>query len=646
MKRISYWLETRVTNALRGMVGLGGAAKLAILVAIDSIMCVAAAWFSFFLRFGELQIWSPAIQQVAVTALAVWFVIFIARGGYRSVVRFAGTRTMVGIASSCMILMTVLALLFTLRSVEGIPRTVAIIQPLVFAVFLMMSRLSARYLLFDLLNQKDRAGKRQNVMIYGAGAAGRQLAVSLRHETNIVLHGYIDDNELIKGKQIDGVRVYSSVNSADLLARLDIDMVVLAVPGASRRRREQILRKFDGIPVKVMTPPTIGTLLDGSVSINDMREIDISDLLGRDPVEPDRALLDSLVAGKSVMVTGAGGSIGSELCRQIARLSPATIILVEMTEHTLYLIESELRQAQQAGRIDAGIKLHAELSNIADPHTVERLFERCRPDTVLHAAAYKHVPLVEDNVLAGIRNNIFSTLHCGVSADSCGVKNFILVSTDKAVRPTNVMGASKRACELIIQGLAARGSKTRFAIVRFGNVLGSSGSVVPRFKQQIRDGGPVTLTHNEVTRYFMTIPEAAELVIQAGAMAEGGEVYVLDMGEPIRIYDLACKMINLSGQSVRSSEHPNGDIEIVEIGLRKGEKLHEELLIGNSPRTTRHPQIMQARESFLPWDELLAVLQSMKDAAKRGDRQVALELLCRIVPEYQGEQSVPPAPQS
>lgn len=543
---------------------------------------------------------------------------------------------MIGIATSCIMISAVLAIFIFLNVVPGIPRTIAAIQPMVFAGLLIFSRLVARYILFDLLNQRNFTGQRHRVLIYGAGSSGRQLALSLRHEGNMILRGYIDDDLRVAGKHLDGVRVYRTSNLADLIDRLAIDMVLLAVPRVSRQQREQMVRKFEDISVRVLTLPAIGNLLDGSVSVGDLRAIEITDLLGRDPVPPNHHLLHRTVTGRSVMVTGAGGSIGSELCRQISRLEPLAIILVEMTEHALYSIETELREAEKQGIFGAGLAIHAELGSIADMDTARRLFDRWRPETVFHAAAYKHVPLVEENVIAGLRNNIIGTLNCALQADRTGVQNFILVSTDKAVRPTNVMGASKRICELVLQALNVRGSQTLFAIVRFGNVLGSSGSVVPRFQRQIRQGGPVTLTHRDVTRYFMTIPEAAQLVIQAGAMAEGGEVYVLDMGEPIRIYDLARTMINLSGLSVRDAAHPEGDIEICEVGLRKGEKLYEELLIGNSPRPTDHARIMQAREDHLDWPVLAEHLATLQEALADGNRQRAVDVMCTLVPEYSG----------
>lgn len=628
--------EPAIVSVLHYIVGSGRRVKLALIIANDAILCVLAVWIAFSLRLGGWVISSPAVLAVIVASIAAWLPIFLLSGIYRSVVRYMGSRTMIGIATSCIMISAVLAIFIFLNVVPGIPRTIAAIQPMVFAGLLIFSRLVARYILFDLLNQRNFTGQRHRVLIYGAGSSGRQLALSLRHEGNMILRGYIDDDLRVAGKHLDGVRVYRTSNLADLIDRLAIDMVLLAVPRVSRQQREQMVRKFEDISVRVLTLPAIGNLLDGSVSVGDLRAIEITDLLGRDPVPPNHHLLHRTVTGRSVMVTGAGGSIGSELCRQISRLEPLAIILVEMTEHALYSIETELREAEKQGIFGAGLAIHAELGSIADMDTARRLFDRWRPETVFHAAAYKHVPLVEENVIAGLRNNIIGTLNCALQADRTGVQNFILVSTDKAVRPTNVMGASKRICELVLQALNVRGSQTLFAIVRFGNVLGSSGSVVPRFQRQIRQGGPVTLTHRDVTRYFMTIPEAAQLVIQAGAMAEGGEVYVLDMGEPIRIYDLARTMINLSGLSVRDAAHPEGDIEICEVGLRKGEKLYEELLIGNSPRPTDHARIMQAREDHLDWPVLAEHLATLQEALADGNRQRAVDVMCTLVPEYSG----------
>lgn len=627
-------------NLLQGLVGLPRLSKFALVLIMDAMLCVAAVWTAFSLRLGEWQLWSSAVGIVMATCLVLWLPLFLARGIYRSIVRYMGVRTMVNIATSCLIMAIILLLVFTLNPVPGVPRTIGIIQSIVFAALLLMSRLIAGYVLFDLLNQRRFEGRMNRVLIYGAGSAGRQLAVSLRHEPGMLLQGYIDDDERLTGQRLDGMTIYGSENLAALIARLQVDTVMLGIPRLSRQSRKMIVRKFENVNVHVMTLPAMSDMFDESLSIADLREVEVGDLLGRDPVPPNELLLYRTIKAQVVMVTGAGGSIGSELCRQIAELGPSSIVLVEMTEHALYSIEGELREAQKSGKIDERMTIHTELGNVVDAGSVRRMFARWRPDTVFHAAAYKHVPLVEENVIAGIRNNVFGTLNCALEAERCGVHRFILVSTDKAVRPTNVMGATKRACELVLQALCARGSKTKFAMVRFGNVLGSSGSVVPRFQRQIRDGGPVTLTHRDVTRYFMTIPEAAQLVIQAGAMAEGGEVYVLDMGDPIRIYDLARTMINLSGLMVRDAANPDGDIAIHEIGLRRGEKLYEELLIGSSPQKTIHPRIMRAHEAFLHWEILSRELELIDVALKEGDRTDALGLLSKLVPEFQGEQSV------
>jgi FlaA1/EpsC-like NDP-sugar epimerase len=456
--------------------------------------------------------------------------------------------------------------------------------------------------------------------------------MSVQHAPEILLVGFIDDDARLDGQRLGGVGVHHSGKLEHLIDGEQIDTVLLALPHAGRKRWREIIEHLRPLPVKVKTLPQIQHIVDGRVSFDDLREIQIEDLLGRDSVPPNEILLGRTIAGKVVMVTGAGGSIGSELCRQILTLHPRRLVLVEMTEHALYQIESEL--CARCEREGLSIPIDAELLTVVDSEATRRVFGRWRPDTVFHAAAYKHVPLVEKNVISGLRNNIVGTCNAAAAAEESGVERFILVSTDKAVRPTNVMGASKRVCEQILQARALSGNRTRFAMVRFGNVLGSSGSVVPRFKQQIRDGGPVTLTHRDVTRYFMTIPEAAQLVIQAGALAEGGEVYLLDMGESIRICDLARTMIELSGLTVRDEQNPDGDIEIAEVGLRPGEKLYEELLIDAQAKATAHTQIRRARERALDRATIDPLLAALIAAMDSGDREEALEILRQFVPEY------------
>ena len=637
-----FWgqVEVCLTGLSRKLLEISRKKKTGLLLLLDATLCVISVWIAFSLRLGVWDLWSPSVALAIAASLVVWLPIFLIMGVYRAVVRFVGARAMWGIATSCILMTLVLSTILIIGAVPGVPRTIGVLQPMIFAVLLVISRLFARYVLLDLPTQRSFDGSSRRVLIFGAGSAGRQLALSLTHEPGMLLVGYIDDDERLAGQHLDGVKVYYSRNVGELVDQLAIDTVLLAVPQVSHQHRKEIVRRFADVPVHVLTLPAIADLVDRSVSIENLREIEITDLLGRDPVPPNQLLLHKTIADRVVMVTGAGGSIGSELCRQISGLNPTAIILVEMTEHSLYLIESELREAQQSGAIDASTTIHAELANIADHLTVCRLYERWKPDTVFHAAAYKHVPLVEENVIAGLLNNIFGTLRCALQAKQIGAKHFILVSTDKAVRPTNVMGASKRVCELVLQGLADDSCPTRFSMVRFGNVLGSSGSVVPRFQRQIREGGPVTLTHRDVTRYFMTIPEAAQLVIQAGAMAEGGDVFLLDMGKPIRIHDMARTMIHLSGLTVRDDENPHGDIEIREIGLRKGEKLYEELLIGDAAQETSHPRIMRALEHHLNWNDLVEQLEAMEIALGEGNRHQALEILSKLVPEYNGQQAV------
>lgn len=631
--------ETRLIQPLSSLTRVSRRWKFALVVLNDAILCVLAVLIAFSLRLGVWQLWEPAVLLVMAVSLCVWLPLFLVRGTYRTIVRHLGTRTAVNIATSSLLMGLTTSLIYIAFAIPNVPRTIGAIHAMTFAALMMISRLIASYVLFDLPNQRSFSGRVTRVLIYGAGSAGRQLATSLRHEPGMLVCGYLEDDARLSGHRVDGIPIYAAQNLAALIENLDIGTVALALPKITRQRRELIVRKFAGIKVHVLTLPAVGDLMSGSVSIADLREIEIEDLLGRDAIPPNQLLLRRSIAEQAVMVTGAGGSIGSELCRQIAALKPKSLILVEMTEHALYAIENELREAQRSGVIDQGIALFAELSNIADRAVSARVMKRWKPHTVFHAAAYKHVPLIEENVVSGIRNNIMGTLHCVREAERNGVTRFVLVSTDKAVRPTNVMGATKRACEMILQAVSARQSSTTFAMVRFGNVLGSSGSVVPMFQRQIRAGGPVTLTHVDITRYFMTIPEAAQLVIQAGAMARGGEVYVLDMGEPIRIYDLARTMINLSGLSVRDEDCPDGDIEIEVVGLRKGEKLYEELLIGNSPRETKHPRIMQATEPFLDWADLDEAITAMRAAIDQDDPEGALAVLSQIVPEYQGDQS-------
>jgi FlaA1/EpsC-like NDP-sugar epimerase len=637
--RIWGLVEARILAMLATLVALGRSEKRAILIVADALLCVAAVLVAFSLRLGRWEIFDAAVGLASVIALSSWLPIFLMRGTYSSILRFSGGRTMVGLAYSVMLYAIPMLVIFGIVGMHGVPRTVAVIQPIIFLLFLAMTRIVARYAVVDLLKRRD-IQQQSVVLIYGAGEAGQQLAMALRGDPAMRLVGFIDDDRKIEGEIIDGVPIYSRPKLPYLVDSYGVTDVLLALPHVTRSKRRRVMKSLEDWPIRVRMLPNMRQIIDDQVSVSDLRDVQIEDLLGRDPVPPNQLLLGRTIVGKTVMVSGAGGSIGSELCRQIVTMRPDKLILVESSEFGLYAIGQELQAAIAALPEGQHPELIEELGNVTDQPTVRRLLARWQPDTIFHAAAYKHVPLVEANPIAGIGNNVCGTLFMATEADRIGVANFVLISTDKAVRPTNVMGASKRVCELVLQGLAGRGSQTCFAMVRFGNVLGSSGSVVPLFREQIKNGGPVTVTHRDVTRFFMTIPEAAQLVIQAGAMAKGGEVFVLDMGKPVRIIELARTMINLSGLTVRDEDHPDGDIEIAEVGLRQGEKLYEELLIGDDPKPTSHSRIMQAREAMLEWSELSAKLDTLRGAMDEGRAGECLEILHDLVPEFRPPEEV------
>lgn len=603
-------------------------------VLMDVVLLIAAVWFAWLLRTGEWNFAGHGPIVLVLVAMLFWFPLVLWRRTYASLLRFAGGRTMAGLAITCALLAIPTVVIFTIMGVQGVPRTMGLLLPIIFLSLLCVSRLAIRFVLTEFVALANSSEERRNVCIYGAGWAGKQLALALRHEPRARLVAFLSDDARLDGQLIDGIPVYDSGTIEALVGGLHVDEILLAIPELSRNRRRQIIETMANLSVHVRTLPSFGEIIDGSVTLNDLRDVEVEELLGRDQVPPRQELLEATITDKVVMVTGAGGSIGSELAIQIAALRPRRLILVEMSEFGLYTIEQQIGwQLQLRGEAGA-IELVPELANVADRDAIGRVMAMHRPDTVFHAAAYKHVPLVEANPIAGIANNVLGTLHTALAAKAEGVTSFVLISTDKAVRPTNIMGASKRVCELVLQAIADEGGQTCFSMVRFGNVLGSSGSVVPLFKQQIAQGGPITLTHREVTRYFMTIPEAATLVIQAAAMARGGEVFVLDMGKSVRIIDLARSMVHLTGLTVRDEANPEGDIEIVEVGLRPGEKLYEELLIGNSPRQTDHPRILQAHEHFRPWAETEPQLAILADRLRRGDAAGALAHVRLMVPEY------------
>jgi len=632
-------------------------AKRGIVIFFDVLLCGFTVWLAFGLRLDQWGHLQGKQWWAFIAAITCSFPLFISFGLYRAIFRYAGSAALQSMARAFIIYTGLFFSMFTLIGVDGIPRSIGVIQPILLFIGVGTSRYFIRYWLGGLSKfQKDSYHQRPIALIYGAGSAGRQLAAGLSINKEMLVKGFIDDDKFLQGNTINGVDVYRNVDLQNLIRRLEITDVLLAIPSVSQSRRNEIIASLNGCGVRVRSLPGIIDLAAGRVRISDLHDLDMNDLLGRKVVPPDIALLEQNIRGKTVLVTGAGGSIGSELCRQIIKFSPSALILVESSEHALYLINEELRkliagQENSHGESLAGgdvkttptkdlpIRLIACLASVRDKDSMLKIFTSHHPGTVFHAAAYKHVPLVEQNPAEGIRNNVLGTLTCAQVSLETGISHFILISTDKAVRPTNVMGASKRIAEMVLQAMAEsavkNGHATQFSMVRFGNVLGSSGSVAPLFSAQIKAGGPITLTHPEVTRYFMTIPEAAQLVIQSGAMATGGDVFVLDMGQPVRIYDLAVKMVYLSGLMVKDELHPHGDIEIEVTGLRPGEKLYEELLIGNNPQPTDHPKIMKAHEEFLPWVELQIELEKLNMALQACDSQLIRSSLKKLVPGYQ-----------
>ncbi|MGM4983298.1 MULTISPECIES: polysaccharide biosynthesis protein [Rhizobium] len=611
--------------------------KRALALLVDASLCVLTVWFAYCLRLDDWVILQGVEWLPAIVSLLVAIPIFIVLGLYRAIFRYAGLSAFVTVLKAVAIYALAFMTIFTAISVPGVPRTVGILQPLLLLIAIGLSRMWTRYWLGNAYQRLLNRNQLAKVLIYGAGASGRQLAGALANSAELNVVGYLDDDRNLQGSIMGGLPIYDPTDLPALAVTSEIKGVLLALPNATRQRRNEILEDMRKARVTVRTMPDLTALAQGRVAVSDLRELDIEDLLGRNVIVPDRALIEKNIRGKVVMVTGAGGSIGSELCRQILKNGPSSLLLVEQNEFGLYAIHGELEKSAASAE-PADVRIIPFLASVRDGQRIRQIMEAWRPKTVYHAAAYKHVPLVEYNPAEGIRNNVLGTLITAQAARDYGVDDFVLISTDKAVRPTNIMGASKRLAEMVLQAMDA-GRKpgvasTNFSMVRFGNVLGSSGSVVPLFRQQIRDGGPITLTHPDITRYFMTIPEASQLVIQAGAMSGGGDVFLLDMGEPVRIADLARRMVELSGLTVRDEDEPDGDIELEITGLRPGEKLFEELLIGDNPQPTSHPRIMQAKEDFLAWPELSKRLTALEAALDENDIPLARTMLQKLVSGY------------
>ncbi len=627
--------------------------KRAIVLVVDAGLCLLSTWLAFYLRLGAFVPWTgehlpPWLLPAGVSVLSA-IPIFVKSGLYRAIIRYSGLPAMMAISRAMLLYGVVFAAVFTFYGVQGVPRTVGLIQPLLLFVLVGASRAAARVWLGSLYQNRIKQSTLPQVMIYGAGSAGRQLASAMANSQDMRVVGFLDDDDRLHGHVLNGLPIYNPEDLDELLTEVAVTDLLLALPSVSRQRRNDILAGLAHHKLTVRTLPGLSDIATGRVSLSDVRDLDIDDLLGREPVKPNGLLLNRNTHNKTVLVTGAGGSIGSELCRQILKTKPKKLLLVEMSEFALYQIDQELQVILAGAPTDQNEKLQIVplLASVCDEVRMHEIMDTWKPNTVYHAAAYKHVPLVEHNPSEGVRNNVLGTRVCAEAAARNGVQNFVLISTDKAVRPTNIMGATKRLAEMVLQALAelnraatAEGgrvvtARTCFSMVRFGNVLGSSGSVVPLFREQIKNGGPITLTHADITRYFMTIPEAAQLVIQAGAMGTGGDVFVLDMGQPVRIYDLATRIVELSGLTVKSEDRPSGDIEIRVTGLRPGEKLYEELLIGDNPKPTQHTRIMKAHEKFLSWPQLNEQLNALNLAVSVNDVPIIRGMLRLLVSDYQ-----------
>ena len=623
-------LQTLQQHTRTFILTLPRTAKRSITLLIDISLCIFTTWLTFCLLLEELTPFTHSVLSAAALSIGLALPLFTVFGLYRAIFRYAGWSAMLAISQAIGLYSLLYSTLVISISLADTPSTVGLIQSLLLFFTIGGSRLLAYYWLGGAFPYQTNTSTPKS-LIYGAGDSGQKLAASLHNSTAMRIVGFIDDDPHRQGRTLNNLPVYSPKKLGHLVASEKIAHVLLAMPSTSRRRRHIILEQIRHHPVAVRTLPGIVDLAKGNVTISDLRELEIDDLLNRESIAPDHTLLSKNIADKVVLVTGAGGSIGSELCRQILHQQPACLLLVEISEYALYGIHTEL-ESQTAQGNQQKSRLIPLLGSVTDATRMRQIFTTWRPDTIYHAAAYKHVPMVEHNLAEGIRNNVFGTLISAQIALESDVADFVLVSTDKAVRPTNVMGASKRLAELCLQALFAHhtAQHTRLSMVRFGNVLGSSGSVIPRFRQQIQHGGPITLTHLDIDRFFMTIPEAAQLVIQAGAMAQGGDVFILDMGQPVKIADLARRIVELSGLTVRDDHNPEGDIAIEVTGLRPGEKLFEELLLGDNPMPTQHPKIMRAQDAFIVWDQLKTDLDRLDSALRSHDVGAMLNLLKRL----------------
>lgn len=603
--------------------------KITIAIITDICMCIFCTWLAFVIRLEEIILFKDINFFPSIISIIIAIPIFWICGIYKTIFRFAGLSIIFTVTFSIILYGFLFFLVIGVYGIEEVPRSIAIIQPMLLFFAITSSRLIVKYLLT--LNFKSyKNSNKQNILIYGAGEAGRQLLITLENNPEFKVVGFLDDNNQLHNQTILNHIVHSPSKLEKLIQSKDVIFIFLALPSIGRNKRNQILETLNKYKITVKTLPSISEIVDGTITISDIKDLNIDDLLSRNEIKPDTKLLNKNIHKQTVLVTGAGGSIGSEICRQIIRLDPNKLILLELNEFALYSIQEELK------KINKNISITALLANAQDQSNLETIFETFKVNTVYHAAAYKHVHLVEENVCEGVKNNVFSTLSVVNAAIKKNISTFVLISSDKAVRPTNMMGASKRLSELCVQAIFNdnKSARTNFSIVRFGNVLESSGSVIPKFTKQIKEGGPITLRHKDVSRYFMTVIEAAQLVIQAGAMGKNAEVFVLDMGNSIKIKDIIEKMIKLSGLTIKDTQNPTGDIEIKITGLKPGEKLHEELLIGDNPQKTNHPKIQKASDPYILFDQLNEYLTKLKFLIANNNANEVKNYLHNFIKSY------------
>jgi FlaA1/EpsC-like NDP-sugar epimerase len=610
--------------------------KRGIFIIVDLNLCILCTWVAFYLRLDQFIVINNVFLISALSSVLLALPVFWFFGLYHTIFRHTGLSVVFSTSVALLVYGSFYFLIFSIYGIKDVPRSVGVIQPMLLYFAIIMPRLFAKFLLSTEHHFKNISQFLPRALVYGAGSAGRQLAFALENNREIKLVGFVDDDRRIQGQKLQGLDIFPSTRLDEIIKLKNVSTIFLALPSVNRNRRNEILRGLKEYKLIVKTLPSISDIVQGKVTLSDIKDLDVDDILNRDLVEPNIQLLDKNINSQVILVTGAGGSIGSELCRQIIKRYPKKLLLLELNEFALYKIYEELIN------LNKNLKIIPFLGNVQNQEKVNKIFKTFKVDTVYHAAAYKHVSIVEENICEGVKNNVFGTLVVAKAALLYSALTFVLISSDKAVRPTNVMGASKRLAELCVHGLYQnmKNRKTKMSIVRFGNVLESSGSVIPKFKKQIKDGGPLTLTHPDVTRYFMTIIEAAQLVIQAGSMSEDCEVFVLDMGESVKIKDLIYRMVKLSGLIVRDKENPHGDIEIKLIGLRPGEKLYEELLLGNNPQKTLHKRIQKAHDIGIPFNQLEVDLNILKNLLENNQVKEVKEMLEKIVKEYRSNSKI------